>query len=154
MLAWNNSPPKLVLAMAVTAGLIGCTTTPTKEAISTKDAPTAIGPYSQAIKYGGMLFLSGQIAIDPKTNQVNNTGPIEEQTKLVMDNLKAVLAANDMTMNNVVSTTVYLKDLNDFSKMNSVYGSYFENKPPARATVQAARLPRDVSIEISAIAAK
>jgi 2-iminobutanoate/2-iminopropanoate deaminase len=100
-----------------------------------------------------MLFLVGQISIDPKTNQLN-TGSIEEQTKLVLDNLKAVLAANGITMDDVVSTTVFLKDLNEFGKMNAIYGSYFKDKPPARATVQVARLPRDVLVEISAIAAK
>ena len=133
--------------------IAGCAATPTKEVVATKEAPAAIGPYSQAIKFGNMLFLAGQISIDPKTNQLN-TGTIEEQTKLVLDNLKAVLAANGMTMDDVVSTTVFLKDLNDFGKMNAVYGSYFKDKPPARATVQVARLPRDVLVEISAIAAK
>ena len=121
--------------------------------MATKEAPAAIGPYSQAIKFGSLLFLAGQISIDPKTNQLN-TGSIEEQTKLVLENLKAVLAANGMTMDDVVSTTVFLKDLNEFGKMNAIYGSYFKDKPPARATVQVARLPRDVLVEISAIAAK
>lgn len=124
-----------------------------KDVIATPDAPAAIGPYSQAIKIGNLLFLSGQIAIDPKTKQVQQ-GSIEEQTKLVMENLKAVLAAANMSFDDVVSTTVYLKDLNDFAKMNAVYGSYFKQKPPARATVQAARLPRDVLVEISAISGK
>ncbi|MBC7999321.1 MAG: RidA family protein [Leptolyngbya sp.] len=132
---------------------MGCATTSTKEVISTKAAPSAIGPYSQAVKVGNTLFLSGQIPTDPKTGQVN-TGSIEEQTKQVLENLKAVLAANNMGMGDVVSTTVFLKDLNDFSRMNAVYGSYFDDKPPARATIQAARLPRDVSVEISATAIK
>jgi len=154
MLALNKSFFKYVLAAVASAGLIGCTISPTKEAISTKDAPAAIGPYSQALKVGNTLYLSGQIPIDPKTNQISSHSSIEDQTKLVLENLKAVLAANGMTMNDVVSTTVFLKDLNDFTKMNIVYGGYFTQKHPARSTVQVARLPRDVSIEISAIAVK
>lgn len=123
-----------------------------KQVIATKGAPEAIGPYSQAIKAGGMLFLSGQIPIDPKNNQLMKDASIEEQTTLVLDNLKAVLEANGMTMANVVSTSVFVKDLNDFAKMNAVYGKYFPSTPPARATVEVARLPRDVKVEISAIA--
>lgn len=125
-----------------------------KEAISTKNAPAAIGPYSQAIRTGNMLFLSGQIPIDPKTNQPMTTGSIEEQTKLVIENLRSVLEANGMTLADVVSTQVYMKDLNEFPRMNAVYGTYFKENPPARATVEVARLPRDVKIEIAAIAAK
>jgi 2-iminobutanoate/2-iminopropanoate deaminase len=124
-----------------------------KEVVSSKSAPSAIGPYSQAIKVGNMLFLSGQIPIDPKTGHLA-IASIEEQTMRVLENLKSVLAANNMNMGDVVSTTVFLKDLDDFSKMNAVYGSYFDDKPPARATIQAARLPRDVLVEISAIAVK
>ena len=131
----------------------GATSVPQKEVVASKDAPAAVGPYSQAIRSGSMVFLAGQIPIDPKTGQVN-TGSIEEQTTQVLDNLKAVLAASSMDMGNVVSTTVYMKDLNDFSKMNAVYARYFDGKHPARATVQVARLPRDASIEISAIAVK
>ena len=142
-----------LMAAFLVLGLVGCATNPTKEVISTKNAPGAIGPYSQAIKVGNMLFLSGQIPINPVTGQIS-TGSIEEQTRQVLENLKAVLAANNMNMDDVVSTTVFLKDLNDFSAMNSVYGGYFTNKPPARATVQAARLPRDASVEISATAIK
>ena len=100
-----------------------------KEVISTMNAPAAIGPYSQAIRIGGMLFLSGQIPIDPKTNQLMATGTIEEQTKLVIDNLRAVLEANATTLANVVSTQVFMKDLNEFTRMNAVYGSYFKEKP-------------------------
>lgn len=124
-----------------------------KEVVSTKNAPAAIGPYSQAIRYGNMLFLAGQIPIDPKTNQLN-TGSIEDQTKLVIENLRAVLEANGMTLADIVSTQVFMKDLNEFPRMNTVYGTYFKDKPPARATVEVARLPRDVKIEIAAIAAK
>ena len=121
--------------------------------IATENAPKAIGPYSQAIGVGHMLFLAGQLPIDPKTNQLV-AGTIEVETALVLDNLKAVLAANGMTMANVVSTSVFMQDLNDFPKMNTVYGTYFQSAPPARATVQVARLPRDVKVEISAIAVK
>jgi 2-iminobutanoate/2-iminopropanoate deaminase len=124
-----------------------------KEIIATKDAPAAIGPYSQAVRSGGMLFVAGQIPINPKTGQLN-TGTDEEQVAQVLENIKAILAADGMTMDNVVSTTVFVRDLNNFAKLNTVYGTYFKDKPPARATVQAARLPRDVAVEISAIAVK
>ena len=144
---------RLALALAMAAALAACAAPSMKEVVASKDAPAAIGPYSQAIRHGNVLYLAGQIPIDPKTNQLN-TGSIEDQTKLVLDNLKAVLAANNMTMDDVVSTSVFMKDLNDFTRMNTVYATYFTNKPPARATVQVARLPRDVAIEISAVAAK
>lgn len=124
-----------------------------KEVISTTEAPAAVGPYSQAIKTGNMLFLAGQIPLDPKTNTIV-AGGIDVQTSRVLDNLKAVLAANGMTMNDMVSTTVYLKDMNEFAKMNAVYAQYFGDKPPARATVEVARLPKDVLVEISGIAAR
>jgi len=126
----------------------------TKEVVATKAAPEAIGPYSQAIRHGGMLFLSGQIPIDPRNNQLMKDASIDDQTRLVLDNLKAVLEANGMTMANVVSTSVFLKNLDDFAKMNAVYGTYFPSAPPARATVEVSRLPRDVKVEISAIAAR
>lgn len=122
------------------------------EIISTDKAPGAIGPYSQAIKTGKMVFLAGQIPIDPKSGELKADASIEDQTKLVLENLKAVLAADGLTMDHVVSTTVFMQDLNDFSKMNGVYATYFKEAPPARATVQAARLPRDVKVEIAAIA--
>lgn len=144
---------RVPLAVLLAASLGACAMAPTKEVISTKDAPAAIGPYSQAIRFGNTVYLAGQIPIDPRTNQLN-TGSIEEQTKLVLENLRAVLAASGMTLDDVVSTSVFLKDLNDFGRMNAVYGTYFKEKPPARATVQVARLPRDVLIEISAIAAR
>ena len=124
-----------------------------KEVIASPDAPAAIGPYSQAIRKGGVVYLAGQIPIDPKTKELK-LGTIEEQTKLVLENLKAVLTAAGLTMDDVVSTSVFMKDLNEFKQMNEVYAQYFKDKPPARATVQVARLPRDVAIEISAIAAK
>jgi 2-iminobutanoate/2-iminopropanoate deaminase len=134
-----------ISAQAQTAG---------KTVIATPNAPEAIGPYSQAIKAGGMVFLAGQIPIDPKTKQLMKDASVEDQTKLVLDNLKAVLAADGLSMDNVVSTTVYLKDLNEFAKMNEVYGTYFKTAPPARATVEVARLPRDVKVEIGAIAVR
>lgn len=134
------------LAQPVTAGAF-------KEIIATKDAPAAIGPYSQAVRAGGMLFIAGQIPIDPKTGQLN-AGTDEEQVAQVLENIKGILAADGMTMDNVVSTTVFVRDLNNFAKLNAVYGTYFKDKPPARATIQAARLPRDVAVEISAIAVK
>ena len=122
--------------------------------VTTPDAPEAIGPYSQAIQAGNMLFLSGQLPIDPKTKQLKADASIEDQTRQVLDNLKAVLAANSMTMANVVWASVFMKDLNDFPKMNAVYGTYFKEAPPARATVEVARLPRDAKIQIAAIAVR
>lgn len=142
-----------IAAAAFLAVTAGCSTTQGSSAVSTTSAPAALGPYSQAIRSGNMLFLSGQIPLDPATGQISGS-TVDEQTKRVMDNLAAVLAANDMTMANVVSTAVYVRDLNDFAAMNKVYGTYFTSNPPARATVQAARLPKDVSVEISAIATK
>ena len=146
-----NAARALALCAALAAGACAHTG---KEVVSTKNAPEAIGPYSQGIRYGNMLFLAGQIPMDPKTNQVMAAGSIEEQTKLVIENLRAVLEANGMTLADVVATQVFMKDLNEFPRMNAVYGSYFKDKPPARATVEVARLPRDVKIEIAATAAK
>jgi len=148
-----RSPGHLLLASLLLLALAGCATPLAKEAVATKDAPAAIGPYSQGVRVGNLLFLSGQIAIDPKTNQMS-TGSIEDQTAMALENLKAVAAASGMTMTDIVSTTVYLKDVNDFGKMNGVYANYFKEKPPARATIQAARLPRDALVEISAVAVK
>jgi 2-iminobutanoate/2-iminopropanoate deaminase len=145
----------LLLVLASTgAALAQSANTGSKQVISTPNAPEAIGPYSQAIRAGNMVFLAGQIAIDPKTKQLMKEAGIEEQTRLVLDNLKAVLEADGLTMDNVVSTTVFLKDLNEFGKMNEVYASYFKSAPPARATVEVARLPRDVKVEIAAIAVR
>jgi 2-iminobutanoate/2-iminopropanoate deaminase len=122
-----------------------------KETISTNNAPSAIGPYSQAIKAGGMIFVSGQIPIDPETgNFVSND--VKEQTVQVLKNLSAVLEAAGATLNDVVKTTVFLEDMNDFGVMNEIYGEYFATNKPARATVQAARLPRDAKVEIDCIA--
>jgi 2-iminobutanoate/2-iminopropanoate deaminase len=149
--------PSLMAALTAAAlvPLLGCAPMQMKkEVLATKSAPEAIGPYSQAIKTGPIVFLAGQIPIDPKTNQLMNNASIEEQTTLVLENLKAVLASDGMTMDNIVSTSVFLKDLNDFAKMNTVYGTYFKVAPPARATVEVSRLPRDVRVEISAIAVR
>ncbi len=143
---------KLYLALFL-IGSLGLGWAQPKEVIFSADAPAPIGPYSQAIRCGDLLFLSGQIGVNPQTKKVIGDS-IEEQTRQVLDNLKAVLAANDMTLADVVSTTVYLKDMGDFAKMNAVYATYFPSAPPARATVQVARLPLDVSVEISAIASK
>ena len=122
-----------------------------REIVSTDKAPGAIGPYSQAIKTGGMIFCSGQIPIDPVTGEfVSND--IAEQTEQVLKNLSAVLEAGGTNLGNVVKTTVFLSDMSDFAAMNEVYGRYFSENKPARATVQAARLPRDAKVEIECIA--
>ncbi|MGH8742806.1 MAG: RidA family protein [Burkholderiales bacterium] len=122
-----------------------------KEIIQTEHAPQAIGPYSQAVKTNGMVFASGQIPIDPQTGQLVSGG-IAEQTEQVLKNLDAVLAAAGSGLDRVVKTTVFLVDMQEFAAMNEVYGRFFTNEPPARATVQAARLPRDARVEIEAIA--
>ena len=123
-----------------------------KEIVSTKHAPEAIGPYSQAVIHNGIAYLSGQIALDPATGQMA-AGDVAEQTVRVLENLGAVLAACGSGFEKVLKTTVYLADMAEFAKMNEVYGRYFKDKPPARATVQAARLPRDARVEIDCIAA-
>ncbi len=122
-----------------------------KEIISTKEAPAAIGPYSQAVKSGKLIFTSGQIAIDPATNTLIEGG-IEEQTRRVLDNLKAILSARGANMYQVVKTVVFLKDMNDFAKVNEIYAEYFTGDYPARSCVEVARLPKDVLIEIEAVA--
>ena len=122
-----------------------------KEIVSTENAPGAIGPYSQAIKANGMLFCSGQIPIDPATGEFVEGG-VAEQTEQVFKNLVAVLNAGGTSLEGVVKTTVFLADMNDFAAMNEVYGRYFDTNKPARATVQAARLPRDARVEIECIA--
>jgi len=122
-----------------------------KQAISTEHAPKAIGPYSQAILAHGFAFLSGQIPLDPATGKVVE-GDIAVQTERVIQNLKSVLEACGSSLDRVVKTTVFLKDMNEFAQMNEVYGRYFVATPPARSTVEAARLPRDVRIEIDCIA--
>ena len=122
-----------------------------REVIATSNAPKAIGPYSQAIRAGGMIFCSGQIALDPVTNQLIQ-GDIAAQTERVLKNLSAVLWEAGSTLEHVVKTTVFLKNMSDFAAMNEVYGKYFSKQPPARSTVEAARLPKDVLVEIDVIA--
>jgi 2-iminobutanoate/2-iminopropanoate deaminase len=122
-----------------------------KDVIRSDHAPLPIGPYSQAIRAGGVVYLSGQIPLDPATGQVV-TGDIKMQTRQVLKNLTAVLDAAGSSIDRVVRTTVYLKDMNDFGAMNEEYGSVFRELPPARTTVQVARLPRDALVEIDIIA--
>lgn len=122
-----------------------------KEIISTENAPGAIGPYSQAIKAGNLVFCSGQIPIDPKTGDFVS-GDVADQTEQVIANLKAVLEAAGAGIGDVVKTTVFLADMSEFAAMNEVYGKHFVDNKPARATVQAARLPRDARVEIDCIA--
>lgn len=122
-----------------------------KQIITTTDAPGAIGPYSQAVIANGLIYTSGQIPLDPQTGEFV-AGGIAEQTEQVMRNLAAVLKAADSSLEQVIKTTVFLADMNDFAAMNEVYGRYFNEQPPARSTIQAARLPRDARVEIDAIA--
>jgi 2-iminobutanoate/2-iminopropanoate deaminase len=122
-----------------------------KQAISTAQAPAAIGPYSQAIRSGNLIFVSGQIPLDPGTGQLVE-GDAAVQTERVLRNLAAILEAAGSSLAQVLKTTVYLKDLGDFGKMNEVYARFFGDRPPARATVEVARLPRDVSVEIELVA--
>jgi 2-iminobutanoate/2-iminopropanoate deaminase len=122
-----------------------------KEIISTEKAPGAIGPYSQAVKTGNMVFCSGQIPIDPQTGNFVSED-VAEQTRQVLKNLSAVLEAAGTSLNNVVKTSVFLLDMSDFAVMNEVYAEFFNENKPARATVQAARLPKDARVEIECIA--
>ena len=122
-----------------------------KQVISTKDGPQAIGPYSQAIKANGFVFVSGQVAFDPATQQVI-TGDISAQTERVINNLSGILKAAGSGLDKVVRATVFLKNMGDFAAMNEVYGRHFTSSPPARSTVEVARLPRDVLVEIDVIA--
>ena len=122
-----------------------------RDVISTNHAPQAIGPYSQAIRAGGFVFTSGQVAIDPATQQVI-AGDVAAQTERVLNNLKAIVEASGSRIEKVVRCTVFLKNMSDFAAMNEVYGRYFKQAPPARSTVEVARLPKDVLVEIDAIA--
>ncbi len=125
-----------------------------KHIIKTSNAPAPIGPYSQAVLHNGLLFTSGQIAIDPYSGELDNSD-IRTETIRVMENLKAVLAEANMTFENVLKSTIFISDMSDFSAINEVYATYFSNEnAPARETVEVARLPKDVNIEISMIAAK
>ena len=124
-----------------------------KNVIKTDNAPKAIGPYSQAVEANGFVFVSGQIPLDPKTGNLV-TGDIREQTKRVMENGKAILAAAGCAMSDVVKSTIYLKNLGDFAGVNEIYGDYFPVDPPTRATVEVSRLPKDVAVEMDFIAMK
>jgi 2-iminobutanoate/2-iminopropanoate deaminase len=124
-----------------------------KTVIYSASAPDPIGPYSQAIQAGNMVFVSGQIAIQRTTGQIL-TGSIEEETTMVMSNISDILKAAGMDFNNIVKTTIFLKDMNSFPKVNEIYGKYFTQNPPARETVEVSRLPKDVNVEISCIAVK
>ena len=122
-----------------------------KQVILTDRGPKPIGPYSQAVRSNGFLFVSGQVALDPKSGEFVGTD-IRQQTERVLDNLKAILEAAGVSLHHVVKTTVFLKDMNDFTAMNETYARYFTAAPPARSTVQAARLPKDALVEIDVIA--
>jgi len=124
-----------------------------KEVVFTERAPKPIGPYSQAIKLGNLLFVSGQIPIDPATNEVVKGG-IKDQTERVLENVKAILEAANMTLDDVIMAFVYLSDMADFPQFNEVYSRYFKERPPARVTVAVKSLPRDVKVEIAVIAGK
>ena len=140
---WLGHAPSLLLATAC----VGCAAPPlAREAVIAKEATAPVGPYSQAIKVNGFVFISGQSG--------GTTGSIEEQTARALDSVQAIARAAGMSMSDIVNTTVYMKDVDDFARMNAVYAGYFKDKPPARATVQVARLPRDSLIQIAAIATK
>jgi 2-iminobutanoate/2-iminopropanoate deaminase len=123
-----------------------------KTVIFTSLAPAAIGPYSQAIRVGNLLFVSGQVALDPSLGKVIEDKSVAAQTRRVLGNIQAIVTAAGASLENVVKTTVFLRDMNDFVEMNAVYGEFFRSAPPARATVEVSRLPRDVSVEIDCIA--
>jgi 2-iminobutanoate/2-iminopropanoate deaminase len=122
-----------------------------KRIVRTEEAPQAIGPYSQAVVAGGFVYVAGQLALDPHTGQLV-PGDVRIQTKRVMENIKAILEGAGSSLARVVKTTVFLRDLNDFGVMNEIYGSYFQEDPPARSTVQVAKLPRDGVVEIEVVA--
>jgi 2-iminobutanoate/2-iminopropanoate deaminase len=123
-----------------------------KEIVTTDRGPKPIGPYSQAVKTSGFLFLSGQVSLDPKTGDLTGTD-VRQQTERVMENIKGILEAAGSNLHHVIKTTVFLKDMNDFPAMNEMYGRYFSAAPPARSTVQVARLPKDALVEIEVVAA-
>ena|SRR5437899_8327204 len=123
-----------------------------KEIVLTDRGPKPIGPYSQAVKANGLLYMSGQVALDPKSGEMVGSA-IAEQTERVMNNIKGILEAAGSNLHHIVKTTVYLKDMNDFTAMNEVYGKFFAAAPPARSTVQVSRLPKDALVEIEVIAA-
>src|SRR3954467_9400069 len=122
-----------------------------KKIVSTTEAPAAVGPYSQAVRVGPMLFTAGQIPLDPQSGQLVSQD-VAEQTRRVLDNLTAVLKAEGMNFSNIVKTTVFMTNLGDFQTMNEIYASYFKDQPPARSTVQVAALPKGAQVEIEVIA--
>ncbi len=122
--------------------------------ILTGDAPMPIGPYSQAVEANGFIFISGQIAINPETGQMIEHADIKSEIKQVMENLKAIITASSSSMSNIVKCTIFLRDMKSFGDVNSVYGEYFPNDPPARETVEVSGLPKNANVEISAIAVK
>ena len=145
---------KQILIATIACLLAGCQQPALdRETISTEKAPAAIGPYSQAIKVGGRLYLSGQIGIDPATGQIVD-GSVEGQTHQTLKNLGAILESAGFSFNDVVQAQVFLADLNDYATMNAVYKTYFDESFPARAAVQVARLPRDARVEIMMVAVR
>jgi 2-iminobutanoate/2-iminopropanoate deaminase len=143
---------KKCLSLLFALALMSCVSfAQEKKVVATKEAPQAIGPYSQAIKAGGFVFTAGQIPIDPATGKLIE-GDVKAQTERVLKNLSAVLAAAGSSMDRVVKTTVFLKNMSDFPAMNEVYGQFFKNEPPSRSTVQVAALPKDALIEIEVVA--
>ena len=124
-----------------------------KKIIATDKAPAAVGPYSQAVQFGNLLFVSGQIALDPKSGEIVE-GKIEAQTKQVLENVKAIVESTGMTLKNVLKCSCFLNDMENFARFNSVYNSYFEESLPARETVEVGRLPKDVLVEVSVICGK
>ena len=154
----NRKPIYFISALLLCAGIIFAfkfddAKRTNRKIISTKDAPQPIGPYSQGILSGNTLYCAGQVGINPITNKLDSTG-IAGETEQILKNLKAVLSAGGMEFTDVVKTTIYLKNVKDFSKVNEVYGKYFLSNPPARETVGIADLPKGANIEISMIAAK
>jgi reactive intermediate/imine deaminase len=145
--------PLALGALLSAALLAGCSTGPAKQIHSTGDIYPAIGPYSQMVQTGNLVFLSGVIPLNKAGNAVQGT-TIDEQTRLVLDYIGAKLKSQGLGFENVVMSTVFMKNLNDFAAMNKIYAEYFKSQPPARATVEVARLPRDVLIEIAVVAAK
>ncbi|ABR90235.1 translation initiation inhibitor [Janthinobacterium sp. Marseille] len=148
----SSSRFALVLMLAVTAVLTGCAAPaqPGKQILSTSKMYPAVGPYSQMVAHGGTIYLSGVLPLNAAGNAIQGT-TIEEQTKAVLDHIGEKLKSQGLSHDDVLMSTVYLKDLNDFAAMNRVYGEYFKTNPPARATVQVARIPRDALIEIAVI---
>lgn len=124
-----------------------------KKIIYSENAPKPVGPYSQAVQLESFLFCSGQISIDPKTNEVF-TGDIKKQTEMIMKNIQAVLKAADMTFDHIIKTTIFLTDMNDFATVNTVYAQYFTQEPPARSTIAVSALPKGVNVEIEVVAHK